>query len=356
MGVGVATPLVVGEPPHAATRGMAASRVRRIALHYTRAVRSVLAVSTLAAGACLSTPSEGAPDAATDAMIDAFDPCVDMDGDGWPVDVAGCGRYRDCNDDDGARHPGALEADDGVSDLDCNGAMLTENLSVDDLDYSGLTNGGVSVVARHLDLEFDVAASYQLSSLRTTNGVNGELLFTGPMEEKWSGTNVWQAYFSTVATGTPVMQTVGAAIFQWRVPFTSGAMIGASLYTVTIDGRVHRTDEFNVTADPTGASHSITSYIALDATKFDRRDRGDQPGRPDEHHGRRLHHVLRADREHRDLVVRTHARIRTWCGPTPAPRARPARPTAPAPASPRAPTPGARRWRCSSTGSTPSIR
>lgn len=241
-------------------------------MHYTREVRAVVVVHALAAAACLSTPPQAALiDAATDAAadVDAADPCIDGDGDGWPADLPGCGRHVDCADDDATRYPGALERDDGLADLDCNGETLDEAASVEDLAYSSLSGGGISVIARLIDLELGMAASYQLASLRTLNGANGELLFVGDMAEKWSGTNVWQSYFSTVAAGTPTTVTMGPAVFQWEAPFDSqGSLIGSSLYTITVDGRIHRSDTFTLSNDPAGAGNSVTSYVALDATKF----------------------------------------------------------------------------------------
>jgi hypothetical protein len=242
-----------------------------MALFYTRRVRAVPVVCVLVTGAaaCLSTPPPADVDARIADAVDA-DPCPDGDGDGWPADLPGCGRYRDCADDNSARHPGALELDDGVADLDCDGAPLTEQNSIEDLDISSLSEDGIRVIARHLALEFRSEAAYQLTSMQTTNGVNDELLYIGDSREKWSGTNVWEAYFSTVSPGnTPSTVTTGPAVLQWLVPFDSmGALIGSSLYTITVDGRIYRSDAFSVSADPSGGGHSVTSYIALDATKF----------------------------------------------------------------------------------------
>jgi hypothetical protein len=214
----------------------------------------------------VDAPDDPDVDAPDDPDVDAPPGCVDEDGDGWPTGDGACGRFLDCADDNILKYPGALEDRDRQLDLDCVPGVMV-GLPVADLQSVAMGSGRRITARDSLELTFHPNASHQLSGLNPEAA--GQLLYAGPMAERWSGTNVWEDWYSTVATGTPE-HTGGEVIVRWRVPWVTKGMSGSSVYTIHIDGRVQRRDVFQVTGEADSpVAHSVTSYVALNAAVFD---------------------------------------------------------------------------------------
>ena len=98
----------------------------------TRALLSDSPAIDLALGAtCLAIDQRGALrpvgtecDAGSFERGATFPSCTDLDGDGYSPELLGCGPV-DCNDDDAAVHPGAVEIPDNGIDDDCDAVTPT---------------------------------------------------------------------------------------------------------------------------------------------------------------------------------------------------------------------------------------
>ncbi len=260
--------------------------MNRMGPHYTRAVRNLVAVLAAGVGAttaaCLSTPpADGMPvDATPDAPM-----CVDVDGDGWrgncPTDA-----YQDCADGDPAIHPGAVEVGSAGAtvDRDCSGAGVTEVLALVDLTAQPLGSGGpgelgARITTRYGRYDFEARAGHQLTSVlvRTATGaLSTELLHDGPIRERNSGVHVWDDFLAVLPDDSSLVEQVsGPAVYQALVTYRAGgteldpSLSGTSLYTITMDGRIHRTDRLLLTEQPMYAGGAdfpgVTSHVALAA-------------------------------------------------------------------------------------------
>lgn len=262
-----------------------------MALEYTRAVRSVLAVCVLVsgAGACLSTPpNPGALDAAVDAPVDAevdaeidapidAPVCADGDGDGWTVNCPGTPPDQiDCNDMVTAVHPGAHESA-GI-DHDCVTGAPDVSTAYPDMTVAVFGTTGREIGTRTGTWRMHPSAGHQLGSIsveRMTGGPSEELIYTGPLLEKFSGVHIWDDYLAvqpdSSALGDLDTAHRGPVVFQAQVTWSDGtgpAASGFSKYTFTIDGRIIRTDQLELFSQPpnTGVDFpGITSHVALAA-------------------------------------------------------------------------------------------
>ena len=211
--------------------------------------RSLCAIA-LSTAACLSTPGPADPDAGidvptdtvTDTATDGPGACTDGDGDGWST----CGVYPDCADDDAARHPGAFEAVGGP-DRDCFATAPT--VAAPSLTHAAV--GGDRVITGPVVVRLDDAAGGQLGSL-IVGGT--EMLYSGAVLERYSGVEAWDNTDpdnpsvnnarSIAAAGVVTALQLGRAVARLRVEWTASDITGASIYTVTPEGRVVRTDDF----------------------------------------------------------------------------------------------------------------
>lgn len=240
---------------------------------------ATLAALAVLLGACLSTPPPAdialdAPDATPDAAM-----CVDADGDGWrancPTDA-----YQDCADGDPAVHPGARElgSDGEVIDRDCSGTGLPTMYDYTDLVAAPLGTGA-RITTRMGRYDLDAVAGHQLASVlvRTETGTySPELLYEGPLLEQRSGVHVWDDYLAVLPDASSLEERAnGPAIYQALVTYRDGgtpgnaALDGTSLYTITLDGRIHRTDRFTLSQQAIfagGADYpGVTTHVALAA-------------------------------------------------------------------------------------------
>lgn len=228
--------------------------------------RSLCAIA-LSTAACLSTPGPADPDAGidvptdtvTDTATDGPGACTDGDGDGWST----CGMYPDCADDDAARHPGAFEAVGGP-DSDCFATAPT--VAAPTLTHAAV--GGDRVITGPVVVRLDDAAGGQLGSL-IVGGT--EMLYSGAVLERYSGVEAWDNTDpdnpsvnnarSIAAAGVVTALQLGRAVARLRVEWTASDITGASIYTVTPEGRVVRTDDFVLSNG--GRFVSLTSFAAL---------------------------------------------------------------------------------------------
>lgn len=240
--------------------------------HYTTAAMTVAML-----GACLSTPppaelAQGGPDAAPDAAM-----CVDNDGDGWRANCP-ADAYQDCADGDPAVHPGAREmgTDGAAIDRDCTGSGVPTAMDFTDLVVTPLGGtGGARIASRMGRYDLDARAGHQLTSVlvRTELGASSpELLYDGPLLEKSSGVHVWDDFLAVMPDQSSLQELAsGPAIYQALVTYNAGgsALVGTSLYTITIDGRIHRTDRLTLSQQPVysgGIDYpGITTHVALAA-------------------------------------------------------------------------------------------
>ncbi len=270
-----------GEPPHAVTASALAKMMHRMGLDYTRVVRFLPAVPAVCAAACLSTPPADQPDASPDAAM-----CVDADDDGWRSSCPG-DTYQDCDDGNPAIHPGAREVTsaDAIEDRDCTGSGLLPGTGLVDLTAGPLGGGGGSgqagarIATGFGRYDLDPRAGHQLTSVvvQLAGSSSAELLYDGPIMERNSGVHVWDDFLAVLPDDSRLDEVAsGPAIYQALVTYRDGgtmsapALAGTSLYTITMDGRIHRTDRLTLAAQPPyagGADYpGITSFVALAAS------------------------------------------------------------------------------------------
>ena len=205
-------------------------------------------------------------------------PCKgDEDGDGYLPAQCTSSLPVDCDDQDEAVHPGALEFCGNVQDEDCSGkdldcaSALVSNSSRNTQTRFIVENGQVRV-------EFGTSSANNnpaLVHLAAVQGSGANLLYQGPMEEKLVGVAQWP-HVSSWQTSAPVdweddwVKENNAAIVRLDVPWqasngTDEATLeeGVSSYTIYPDGRIHRREQFRVTT--TTDDSYLTAYVALDA-------------------------------------------------------------------------------------------
>lgn len=258
-------------------------------MHYTRGVRAVLVVCALggSVSGCLCTPAPGPGgdhDADVDAEIDARPPCADGDGDGWTTGCVGIPDAElDCNDGDALHHPGAFESPT-TGDRDCVPGFPSALEAFPDLTVTPFGTGA-RVATRFGRFDLAPSSGHQLGSVRvygTDSLLSAELLFEGApnMREKFSGVHVWNDYFSVEPDGSalaPATPTAdGPVVYRAVVtyhedgPNAEPALSGTAHYTFTIDGRIIRTDDFDLAQQAIYVAQGtdlpgLTSHIALAA-------------------------------------------------------------------------------------------
>lgn len=130
--------------------------------------------------------------------------------------------------------------------------------------------GGARMRNGFVSLGFDCDAACAVRDLRLANGA-GDLLFhqdAGETNEQLLGISYYDQDYSWRAESGATLTLVeaGPPVAQVRLDWSSGAMSGASLYTLHPDGRLHRHETVNVTSLNSAAW--LLAYTAVDRAKL----------------------------------------------------------------------------------------
>jgi len=210
---------------------------------------------------CLSTPDPAPP------PVPACFAGNDLDGDGWACDAA----LPDCDDDDAAIHPGAVdEPGDGVDgdclDGDTSAGDLLEGVSVDDA-------SGFAIVTPTHRIVFDAGGTLMpLAIIERASGV--DLLGGGGVRFALTpGFDTGSALGdvrSVLARGPAFAQVYSG----WTGSVGGEPVGGTFAMGVAPDGRVERLDESSTDHAVAGGPYDVTASTTLVATRFDAIDWG----------------------------------------------------------------------------------
>jgi hypothetical protein len=225
-------------------------------------MRRLAIITTLAAGCIDIPPFPGGDARPSDARPDA-QPCdptnADADGDGWRCDNE---RAPDCDDDDGARHPGEIEVcGDGI-DQDCSGGDLSCGVTAQAL----IDNGQHEVAINGYEFTYPVTG--MRDGMPETLGVSGSPgldLLNHNTEENAFGIALFPDDRSNDAGNGTVtrISAPGPAVARYRSEWGDAAFGGTTLLSFHGDGRVARDDFVNFAA---GNAQFLATYVSFDAS------------------------------------------------------------------------------------------